>query len=284
MISVADFEAARPRLTGVAFRLLGSIHDAEDAVQTTWLRAHTAAGEVDNSAAWLTTVVTRVCLDQLRMRRRRPEVPLEAATLTAAEIGADERYLVRENISRALMVVVSRLTPAQRVAYVLHDVFGVPFGDIARVLDTTPAAAKQHASRARRRIAPAERPVPTAAADAAVVEAFLAAAAGGDMAQLTALLAEDCRRDVDPALVAEGAPATLSGARAVAEETRLFTDRIAARTAMVVDGRLAHVLAPGGHPLAIVDAEVRGGLITRIRIRRVAPAMRLAMVAANANR
>jgi RNA polymerase sigma-70 factor (ECF subfamily) len=269
VISVADFEAARPQLTAVAFRLLGSVHDAEDAVQSTWIRASTAdSGDIRNPTAWLTTILTRVCLDQLRTRRRHREEPLLADMIPADELAADEQYIQREQVSRALMVVLGSLTSAQRVAYVLHDLFGVPFAEVAQTLNTGEVNAKKHASRARRRIEEAQ-PAPDVAADDTVVDAFLTAAAGGDIDRMLSLMTDDCERIVDPTLAPSGTPAVVTGARAVAEETTLFVDRIRALTRMTVGGRHAHVVAPGGHVLALLDIETRSGLVGRIRISRV---------------
>ncbi|MBF6213408.1 sigma-70 family RNA polymerase sigma factor [Nocardia puris] len=266
MVTSAEFEAARPQLTALAFRFLGSLHDAEDVVQSTWIKASTTTGDLRNPAAWLTTVLTRLCLDQLRTRRRGGREPLLADDLPSEELTADEHYLRRENISRALMVVLDRLTPAQRVAYVLHDLFDIPFRDVADTLGTTPDNAKKHASRARRRIEHAE-PAP-AAPDSAVVDAFLAAAAGGDIDRMVALMTSDCVRTADTTLVPPGIRPVVTGARAVAEETTLFAARIRASTPMIVDGRRVHVIAPGGHLLAVIDIEIIGGLVSRIDIAR----------------
>ncbi|MQY18534.1 sigma-70 family RNA polymerase sigma factor [Nocardia macrotermitis] len=272
MLTAVEFEAARPQLTALAFRLLGSVHDAEDAVQTTWIKASTAdTTQLRNPAAWLTTVLTHICLDHLRTRDRRREEPLLADMIPAESLAADERYLRRENISRALMVVLDRLTPPQRVAYVLHDLFDVPFREVARTLATTTDNAKKHASRARRRI-DRTGPAPTTTDEqAAIVDAFLDAAAGGDIDRMITLMTEDCVRTADPALVPPGTPPTVTGARAVAEETRLFADRIRVTAAMLIDGRRTHVIAPGGHLLAIVDVVVRDGLVSRIEIVRPQP-------------
>ena len=271
MISTADFEAARPQLTAIAFRLLGSLHDAEDAVQSTWLRTHGArTAEVRNSAAWLTTVVTRICLDQLRIRSRRGEEPLQVDMLPGEQVAADEDYLQREQISRALLVLMDRLTPPQRVAYVLHDLFDVPFVDIARILGSSAVSAKKHASRARQRVRDGE--VATAAdVDAAVVDAFLAAAGGGDIATMIALMTEDCVRRVDASLVPPDTSTVTTGRREIAEETPLFADRIRACVALSIDGRTVRILAPGGHPLAVVARELRDNLISRIDIARFRP-------------
>lgn len=269
VVSIADFEAARPQLMAVAFRLLGSRHDAEDAVQTTWLRTTgTEHSGIRNTGAWLTTVLTRVCLDQLRTRRRRGEEPLLADMIPEEQVGADERYLQREEISRALMLLLDRLTPGQRIAYVLHDLFDMPFAEVAETLDTTESSAKKHASRARQRV---ERTAPITigtGTDHAVVDAFLAAAAGGDLDRMVALMSADCVRTVDPTLVPAGTPAVVHGSRVIAEETRYFVDRIRTSVAMTVGGRSVRVIAPGGHPLAILTLDTRGGVVMRIAIAR----------------
>lgn len=265
------FEAERQHLIAIAFRMLGSLHDAEDAVQDTWIKAATAdATGIRNPAAWHTTILTRNCVDRLRSRQRRGEYLTEAPSSEAdAAIAADENYLRREHISRALIVVLDQLTPPQRVAYVLHDLFGIPFDQIAEILAMSVAAARKHSSRARQRInpPPASRAVASAAEDA-VVDAFLAAAAGGDIARLLALMAPDCVRHADPSLIPGGAPVAVMGAAAVAEETRLFADRIRSSTAIVADGRHAHAIAPGGHLIAIIDITTEGLLVTGIDITR----------------
>ncbi|OEV03602.1 hypothetical protein AN216_11035 [Streptomyces oceani] len=250
--------------------MLGSVHDAEDAVQTAWLRAQ-AAGEdrIDNPAAWLTTVTTRICLDQLRVRQRRGELPLFADAIPEARVAADEDFLRRDEVSRALLVLLEQLTPTQRVSYVLHDLFSVPFDQIAGILDTTPANAKKLASRARARV---QRPVSRGEAtgiDARhqeIVAAFLDAARGGDVRRMLALLAPDCVRTADPVLLPTGAAATVVGANAVAEETRAFAHRIRATTTLRLNGRRVDVIAPGGHLLASVEAVVRGDRIVGLTI------------------
>ncbi|MDT0268664.1 sigma-70 family RNA polymerase sigma factor [Streptomyces sp. DSM 44915] len=268
MVPIAEFEAARPQLTALAFRLLGSVDDAEDAVQNTWLKATAAdPGALRNPAAWLTTVLTRVCLDQLRARRRRREEPLFAELIPAEAQAADERYLRRERISRALLVVLGQLTPPQRVAYVLHDLFDVPFREVAETLGTSQASAKKHASRARARVQDADpAPAATARADGSVVDAFLAAAAGGDLDRMLTLLADDCVRTADATLVPRGTPTRVAGAAEVAVETRLFADRIRASAPMLLAGRRVHVIAPGGHPLAVIDLTTEAGRVTHIAI------------------
>jgi RNA polymerase sigma-70 factor (ECF subfamily) len=271
-VNVNDFEAERPRLLSVAHRILGSVHDAEDAVQTAWLRVQAAPErEIDNVAAWLTTVVTRVCLDQLRDRHRRDALSRRADSAAELDVAADEEFLVREDVSRALMVLLNRLTPPQRVAFVLHDLFAVPFDQIAAALDTSPASAKKHASRARARVRPGQPPVASAddAQHEQIVTAFLQAAAGGGIARMIELMAPDCVRTVDEALVPAGTPTTVTGAAAVADETRLFVGRIRSAAPMRVNGRPTYVIAPGGHASAVIDIDTRAGLVARIAIRPV---------------
>ncbi|MCZ0730866.1 sigma-70 family RNA polymerase sigma factor [Mycolicibacterium iranicum] len=272
----AGFLAERPRLLSIAHRILGSIHDAEDAVQTAWLRMQTSSGvAIDSVPAWLTTVVTRVCIDQLRERSRRETLADAPAIHSDAALAADEAFLLRDDVSRALMVLLASLTPPQRVAYVLHDLFAVPFERIAEILDTTPASAKKHASRARSRIgpkAPSPAEVSVGARHDDIVTAFLQAAAGGDMSRMLTLMAPDCVRIVDASLVPAGTAVTVSGATAVAEETRRFADRIRASIPMRVNGRAVHVIAPGGHPIAAIDVTADAGVVTRITIAPISTA------------
>lgn len=272
----AGFLAERPRLLSIAHRILGSIHDAEDAVQTAWLRMQTSSGvAIDSVPAWLTTVVTRVCIDQLRERSRRETLADAPAIHSDAALAADEAFLLRDDVSRALMVLLASLTPPQRVAYVLHDLFAVPFERIAEILDTTPASAKKHASRARSRIgpkAPSPAEVSVGARHDDIVTAFLQAAAGGDMSRMLTLMAPDCVRIVDASLIPVGTAVTVSGATAVAEETRRFANRIRASIPMRVNGRAVHVIAPGGHPIAAIDVTADAGVVTRITIAPISTA------------
>ncbi|GAA1727048.1 sigma-70 family RNA polymerase sigma factor [Brachybacterium phenoliresistens] len=269
------YSAERPRLLSLAHRILGSTHDAEDAVQQAWLRAQAARpDEIRDPAAWLTTVTARLCLDQLRARRRREESSLPPEHLLPAQVAADEEMMRREDVSRALLVLLSRLSAAQRVAFVLHDLFGVPFVEVAAVLGTSVASAKKQASRARLRLhaSPADaagsrEPSPAVLEEhARVLEAFLAAAREGRMEELLALLAPDAVRTAHPSLLRDGAPPEVTGARAVAEETRGFLDRIRASTILLVDGEPAAVIAPGGRPVALVRIGVAGGRIARVDI------------------
>lgn len=270
------FEADRGRLKSVAFQLLGSLSDAEDAVQAAWLKASRSEyAAVANLTAWLTTITAHEALDQLRARKRRAEQPLNDAAADAdvdAAVGerfvaaaADEEVLMAESVSRALLVVLDRLPPAQRVAFVLHDVFAVPFETIADLLDRSPAAAKKLASRARGRLHPAPSvPAPRTAEHLEVVRAFLAASRGGDIDALVKLLAPDVVRTVDPALVPADVPAEMRGARAVAEETRRFTDRARAGAVVLIDGRPGIAIAPAGRLQALLRIAV--GADNRIQV------------------
>ncbi|TXJ76323.1 RNA polymerase subunit sigma-70 [Streptomyces lavendulae] len=241
-VTVEDFEAARPQLLSIAHRMLGSVHDAQDAVQTAWLRA--AAGHGAQ--------------------------PVENP---AEQLSADEAVLRAENVSRALLVLLERLTPPQRVAYVLHDLFAVPFDRVAQVLDGTVPGAKKHASRARQRLrSPAPATEHRQAPDREIVEAFLAAARTGDTRAMLRLLAPDSVRDADAALLPPGARTVVTGATAIATETVRFADRIRATCPLTVNGAPAHLIAPGGHPLAVLHVGTDRGRVTRITLRPVRPA------------
>jgi RNA polymerase sigma factor (sigma-70 family) len=270
---VEAFEAARPRLMSLAHRIVGSHHDAEDAVQAAWLRAQSAdLSDVANLDGWFTTVTARLCLDQIRSQRRRGEPTSLHDDIPSDELAADEVFLRREEVSRAVLVLLGELSPRQRVAYVLHDLFAVPFDEVAAVLDATLSSAKKLASRARARLRHASPPEHGAsAADAAVVDAFLAAARGGDVDRLLTLMAPDVVRVADPRLLPADRPAEVRGAAAVAEETRTFVDRIAMAAPVLVDGRPGAVIAPGGHPLAVIRLGIDAGAVTRIDIETYAP-------------
>src|ERR687889_564134 len=223
------FEAHRPHLHAVATRILGSRAEADDALQEAWIRVKRAdTSEVENIGGWLTTVVSRVCLSMLDARKRRREDALEAGRLpdpiiTRADDTAPDpegEALAADAVGAALLVVLETLEPAERLAFVLHDVFAVPFEDIALIVDRSPAGARQLASRARRRVQGADRDAPTA--DRQIVDAFLAAARDGDFAGLLAVL--------DPHVVLRaddggGALRIVEGARAVAGSARLYGPR-----------------------------------------------------------
>lgn len=263
------FDADRRHLRSVAFPLRGSIADADDAVQSAWLKASradfTVIEKVDNLTGWFTTITAREALDQLRVRRRRAEQPLHKTTELRAvgRLGAtssapaDEDALLAESVSGALLVVLDRLSPAQRVAFVLHDAFAMPFDEIAFLLNRTPEAAKKLAGRARSLRQPDSTVIPRRTAEhLQVVTAFLAASRGGDIARLLELLAPDVVRRVDPALVpdpaAEGVPTEVRGARKVAEETRRFAQRARTGVVLLIDGVPGIVLAPRGRAEALL--------------------------------
>jgi RNA polymerase sigma factor (sigma-70 family) len=261
------FEVHRPHLHAVASRMLGSRAEADDALQEAWLRASRAdTSDVENVGGWLTTIVSRVCLTMLDARKRRREEALQAGRLpdpvvTRADGAAPDpegEAMAADAVGGALLVVLETLQPAERLAFVLHDVFAVPFEDIAPIVERSPAAARQLASRARRRVQGADRDAPTA--DRRVVDAFLAAARDGDFAGLLAVL------DPDVVLRADdggGALRVIEGARAVATNARSFARTRAAHPALV-DGAAGFVATEGGLPVAVLAFTVRDGRITAI--------------------
>jgi RNA polymerase sigma factor (sigma-70 family) len=265
-----QFERARPQLRAVAYRMLGSVSEAEDAVQEAWLRlSRSEAGRIDNLGAWLTTVVGRVSLDMLRSRRSRREEYVgswlpEPIVTADADSDPEHEALLADSVGLALLVVLETLTPSERLAFVLHDMFAVPFEDIAPIVGRTPAAARQLASRARRRVQGAS-PSPDAdlARQREVVDAFLAAARAGDFEALIAVLDPDVvfRADTGPA----GDRVPIEGAAAVAQQVlsrgRMFAPH--ARPA-IVNGAAGVVVAPGRRPIAVVGFTVVGGRITEI--------------------
>lgn len=268
---IEEFEIARPRLTALAYRMLGRAEDAEDAVQNVWLRAQKSwPNKVENPAGLLTTMTARQCVDQLRIRQRRGEMSWNTATIPANQLVTDEEFLRREDISRALMVVLGQLTPPQRVAYVLHDLFSLPFEDIAGVLDCTVQSARQLASRARRRLNGDSSELKSAdSSHVQIVDAFLAAASGGDLASMVRLMAPDAVRRVDPLLVPPGTSLLVEGAQEIAEETHLFVERIRSSVLMLIDGQVGAVIAPGGHPQALIRMHVTNGRISTVDIRQL---------------
>jgi RNA polymerase sigma-70 factor (ECF subfamily) len=264
----AEFEAERPRLQGVAFRMLGSVSEAEDAVQSAWLKVSRAdTGEVENLRGWLTTVVARVCLDMLRARKARREEPIgedepePAADFTPAN-DPEVDLLTADAMGVALLVVLESLTPAERVAFVLHDLFDLPFDEIAPIVGRSPDAARQLASRARRRVRGAPAPV-TADRDRRrlVVEAFLAAARTGDFEGLMAVLDPDVVFRADAFAVKAGQPPELRGATAVAEA---FKGRAQAARPAEADGSPALAVVLGGQLRVVVRLTVTGDRIAAL--------------------
>lgn len=256
------FESHRARLGAIAYRMLGSVAEAEDAVQETWLRlAKHDAVQPDNLIGWLTTVLSRICLDMLRARATRREDALDLrAELGDAAYDADpeQEALLIDAVGRALLVVLDTLHPDERVAFVLHDLFAVPFEQIAPIVGRTPATTKKLASRARQRTRGETRPTTTELAEQRrVVEAFLAAAREGDLAALLAVLAPDVVRVADPAALPAGMAAIVRGAQAVARETVLLQRRSRVAALALVDGAVGLVVAPRGKLLLALVVTVR---------------------------
>jgi RNA polymerase sigma factor (sigma-70 family) len=267
------FEAHRPHLKAVAYRLLGSASDADDAVQGAWLRLSRAdTSGVENLGGWLTTLVARECLDMLRARTSRREQPLGAhlpdPIISHTDVvDPEQQALLAEGVGLALLVVLDTLAPAERLALVLHDMFAVPFDQIAAILGRSPAAARQLASRARRRVHGAAR-VPDAdlARQRAVVEAFLAAARDGDFAALVAVLDPDVVLRADRGAVPGGASREVRGARAVAEGALGFSRRARLARPALVNGAVGVVWAGRGRLVVVLDLTVRDGKIVAIDI------------------
>ena len=263
------FDAERGRLRAVAYRMLGSLADAEDAVQEAWVRlARTDAAAIDNLGGWLTTVVGRVCLDMLRARAARPEDSagsLPDPVVTYGDVPDPEtEALLADSVGLALLVVLDTLTPAERLAFVLHDTFGVPFDEIGRTLGRSTDAAKMLASRARRRVrgaTPADPAHVDPARQRAVVDAFLAAARGGDVAALLAVLDPDVVLRADTA----GGPVLATGAQEVAGRAATFA-RLAAHVRPVLVNGLPGVLAAtaDGEPMSVMAFTVAGDRIVEI--------------------
>ena len=268
------FEESRPRLRAVAYRMLGSISEAEDAVQEAWVRlSRSDTSGVENFGGWLTTVVGRVCLDMLRSRRSRREVPLDQppgahvpGPTVDREGGIDPEHeaLLADSVGLALLVVLETLSPAERLAFVLHDMFSVPFAEIAPIVGRSPNATKMLASRARRRVQGA---APSPDADLAhqreVVDAFLAASRGGDFEALLAVLDPDVVLRADGAAVQAGASREVRGAPAVADT---FSGRARFARAALVNGAVGAVWAPGGRPRVAFVFAVVGGKIVEIEL------------------
>ncbi|MFE9405925.1 sigma-70 family RNA polymerase sigma factor [Streptomyces sp. NPDC006530] len=265
------FEGHRGHLRAVAYRMLGSLHEADDAVQEAWLRlSRSDTGSVANLGGWLTTVVGRVCLDMLRARTSRREEPLGLRVPDPIVTGADgtgpqEEVLLADSVGLALLVVLETLGPAERLAFVLHDLFAVPFDEIAPIVGRTPAAARQLASRARRRVrggAPASDMDPAGRRE--VVEAFMAAAREGDFDALVAVLDPDVVARSDGGELRPGG--VLRGAEAVAGGA-LFGARLAEFTILVlVNGSPGLVSLTEGRPLSVMAFTIAAGRITTIDI------------------
>jgi len=280
-VLAAAFEEHRDHLRAVAYRLLGSMTDADDAVQDTWLRLTAAdTSEVQNLGGWLTTVVARVSLNMLRSRRYRNEEPVGDSWPGAAEMAArngtaagsggagpggqpgdpEDEALLADSVGLALLVILDTLTPAERLAFVLHDMFAMPFTEVAAVLGRSTDATRQLASRARRRVRGA--PSPDRAADLArqreVAEAFLAATRGGDMKALVAVLDPEVTLTGDGTAVPSGRPAVLQGAELVARGAILSSGRAGHSQLALVNGSVAIIWAPAGRLQVVLALTVSG--------------------------
>ncbi len=263
-----QFEAERLRLRAMAYRMLGSLAEAEDAVQEAWLHLFRSdTSNVSNLGGWLTTVVTRVCLNMLHARAKLCEESLEAsvpAPITSREGGIDpeEEALLADSVGLALLVVLDTLNPAERLAFVLHDLFAVPFDEIAPIVGRSETAARQLASRARRRVqGTAMVPDADLTLQREVVDAFLAASREGSFDALLSMLDPDVVVRADRAAVSRGAPREIRGAQAVA---RHFLGRARAAQTVLVDGAVGIVVAPRGWRLLLLRLTIRGGKIVAI--------------------
>ena len=267
------FQAHHTRLRAVAYQMLGSLSEADDAVQEAWLRVSRAGtGGVDNLGGWLTTVVARVCLDMLRSRAARREEPLgvhlpDPVISQPDVLDPEQEALLADAVGLALLVVLDTLAPAERLAFVLHDTFAVPFEEIAAILGRSPAATRQLASRARRRVraAPA-RPDTDMAGQQRAVDAFLAAARNGDLEALVAILDPDVVARADSGKVPVRVPTVLRGARAVAEQALAFAQRAPYGWPALVNGAAGVVVAAGTRLIAVMGFTVTDGKITEIDI------------------
>ena len=282
------FEEHRPHLRAVAYRMLGSLAEADDAVQDTWLRLSRAgADEVENLGGWLTTIVARVSLNMLRSRTTRREEPLEAhlpdpVVSPEPTLQPEEEALLADSVGLALLVVLDSLSPAERLAFVLHDMFDLPFEEIAPMVGRTPAAARQLASRARRRVKGAELPAPDPdlARQRGVVDAFFRAARGGDFDALVSLLDPDVVLRSDFGARRPAASRVTRGAAAVARQALLGALPTARLHPALVNGAAGVVVTVGGRPFAVLGFTVTEGRIAEIdaiadpeRVQRIAAAV-----------
>jgi RNA polymerase sigma factor (sigma-70 family) len=264
-----QFEANRPHLRAVAVRILGNVDDSDDALQEAWLRlSRTDAGDIENLTGWLTTVVSRICLNALRSRQRRPfesidDSPnVEQFSLRAA-VTPEDQVILAESIGEALLIVLDRLTPAERISFVLHDMFAVSYEEIAGILGKSPEACRQLVSRARRRVRRAEDPTSDPQRQREIVDAFLAAAKSGDFQMLLSLLSPDVELEADPTAITMGAPASLLGSNDVAS---MFSGRAKGARTALLDGLAGMVWAQGGTAKVAFDFTVVDGKVTKIEM------------------
>jgi RNA polymerase sigma-70 factor (ECF subfamily) len=269
-ILLQRFEAQRAQLRGVAYRMLGSLSEAEDAVQEAWLRLSRAGTDgVDNLGGWLTTVVGRVCLDMLRSRRSRREEPIadgepEPAAGHLAQPDPEQEMLLADSIGLAMLVVLQTLAPAERVAIVLHDMFDLTFDEIGPIVGRSAVATRQLASRARRRVrGTGASPEADRSRQRDIVEAFLAAARGGDLGGLLAVLDPDVVLRPDAAAIRAGASGDVRGAATIAA---FFSGKAQQARAVLLDGAVGAIVAPGGRLFLALGFTIRDGRIVEIRV------------------
>ena len=270
------FERERVQLLSLTSRILGSQSDAEDVVQETWIRfQRSEAADIRNAPAWLTTVATRLCLDVLRHRR---EMPADVQSFRETECNAcEDTVLLADELTAAFMIVLSELTPPQRVAFVLHDAFGVPFDEVARIIGTTEGSAKKLASRARGRVRKQTAISANATADAReVVEAFLQATREGDIKTLVSLLDPAVVRTADPQVLARGAAQRIEGVETVVAETALFQANARRARVGLIDGRPGILIGDGNAVRAVLIMRFKGNRIVHYDV--VADPRRLALL------
>jgi RNA polymerase sigma factor (sigma-70 family) len=263
-----QFEEHRPHLRAVAYRMLGSLTEADDAVQDAWLRMdRTDVGDVRNPRGWLTTVVARICLDVLRARSARPEESLDEARTIAAPDAVDPEAeaVLADSIGVALLVILQTLSPAERLAFVLHDMFDLPYAEIAPIVGRSENTAAQLASRARRRVrGKTPNPATDLVRQRRLVDAFLAAARDGDFDALLAVLDADVVLHVDAA--AAGTPTSIRGAQAVAANAQAFSANSRFAEPALIDGAVGIVVAPKGRLALVLRFGVVGDKIAEIAI------------------
>jgi RNA polymerase sigma factor (sigma-70 family) len=265
-VPAEPFEEHRAHLRAVAYRMLGSLTEADDAVQEAWLRMQrTDVDDVRNLRGWLTTVVARICLDMLRARSAHAEEPLDEAPAVADSVDPEAEAVLADSIGVALLVILQTLSPAERLAFVLHDMFDLPFAEIAPIVGRTENTAAQLAARARRRVrGKTPDPATDLVCQRRLVDAFLSAARDGDFDALLAVLDADVVLHVDAA--AAGAPTTIHGAHTVAANAQAFSANARFAEPALVDGAVGIVVAPKGKLALVLRFGIAGEKITQINI------------------
>jgi len=266
------FEEHRAHLRSVAYRMLGSVTEADDAVQDTWLRfSRAGVDDVENLRGWMTTIVARVCMNMLRSRKARPEDPMgvhlpDPVVSPDGDIGPEQAALLADSVSLALIVVLDTLTPAERLAFVLHDMFDLPFDEIAPMVSRSSAATRQLASRARRRVKDVGAPVPDPdlRAQRGVVDAFFAAARGGDFDALIELLDPEIVMRTSAGAARPDDSVVVHGAAAVARRAMMFAQPAAVLRPALVNGAAGVVVVVGGRPVSVMGFTVTNGSIAAI--------------------